>query len=753
MSCQRALGLALLALTACDGASPLTRLNARLQVTPDPIVVPPAIRGQEVSVEVALWSRGSAALDVTALRIEGSEELRLDLPPLPLQIEAGASATLTLRYRPALDPAPAFLVVDSTDAQSPVTRIPIETSLKTGGVLQLCAEGRGLSRICAVDSADLDLGTVPVGEARTATITVESVGDAAFELESLGFGASASPEFVLSAITEPVRLAPGERVTRVLRFEPTAAGSFAGSLFARPVEGGLNAPRLDISARATLEGRICVDPASLDFGRTRVGVGVRRSLRVSACGSGPSVLTALTLPPGSPFALVSPPTLPLRLEPVRGLDLSLELAFEPTVGGPASAELLLQSDASSVAVPLTGNAATVPTGTLGCDNGETGRSWRDSLPLFVSQPPAARLAAASGAAALGSCPVGTRVTNPANSQSFQSGFRHATGRYYFEARVEAFAGGWSHAFVLAPPANEFYLSPIWTDEVSAAGFSAPGLGVISVLADLDAAEVFFYFDGVQVQRSSMLVIPGVGAFDAGGGSVQGDSIRLNFGADPFAYDVPAGYVPWASSTAAGGPCVSDANVPAPPAAIDVFCDRNQPCGPGATTFDSESGASPELVILGVYDAGSRSGWTWGTDANGNPIEVPTGNALNGSALVEVQRPGPIALVLTAYEPTDWTLVVAPGAELASVSAYGMHLQTVTGVPAGVPLDIHTICTGGDGGNCPGLTGEQFDIAAHAWPYDNGGGDTQGFVDFVEKRLCLPLEDFAGAYYARRFVVR
>lgn len=83
---------------------------------------------------------------------------------------------------------------------------------------------------------------------------------------------------------------------------------------------------------------------------------------------------------------------------------------------------------------------------------------------------------------------------------------------------------------------------------------------------------------------------------------------------------------------------------------------------------------------------------------------------------------------------------------------GMHLQSVTGVPDGVPFEVHTICTDGDGGNCSGGTGDQFSIAPHAWPFDTGGGDTQGFVDEMEARLCLPLTLFAGSYAARGFTV-
>jgi hypothetical protein len=39
-----------------------------------------------------------------------------------------------------------------------------------------------------------------------------------------------------------------------------------------------------------------------------------------------------------------------------------------------------------------------------------------------------------------------------------------------------------------------------------------------------------------------------------------------------------------------------------------------------------------------------------------------------------------------------------------------------------------------------------------WPFDNQGGDTQGFIDEIERRLCLPLKIYAGTYSTSGFRV-
>ncbi|HEY6558248.1 MAG TPA: hypothetical protein VI072_13285 [Polyangiaceae bacterium] len=381
------------------------------------------------------------------------------------------------------------------------------------------------------------------------------------------------------------------------------------------------------------------------------------------------------------------------------------------------------------------------------------RSWLDTLP---PRPPAQPLGATLGPSAgvaVATCEGdGVIVTGPGPLAMPSSSVAHSGGRWYFEATVEQYEAGWSSVGVFAPPTGLIdIVASSHFDAGSAAGFSPTGLSTVSVAVDLEAGRVYFYVDGVLTSERSLTLLPGVGAFRAAGVAMTGNSIRFNFGSEPFEHGVPAGYEPWSGGDEdANGACISDSNGSAPPAPVTVICEQGEECAP--TTFEAETRAPTDLVVLGVYDSGGVSSWRWGTDDNGNPIQVPTGEGRNGSIVVDVNRPGRVALVLTAYEPTDWTIRTGSRTQLASVSAYGMHQQTVTGLHAGVPLDIHTICADGNGGSCSVRTDEWFPIGAYQWPYSSGGGDTQGFVRHVEERLGLPLKLFAAAYKARGFVV-
>jgi hypothetical protein len=382
-------------------------------------------------------------------------------------------------------------------------------------------------------------------------------------------------------------------------------------------------------------------------------------------------------------------------------------------------------------------------------------SWRDRLPTVAAPQLPDALVLSSSGASIGACAgVPGVIADAGLFGNAEAAVRRSSGRWYFEAELAAFTEGWPLVGVLASPVDYLFRSAVHSIDVSAASFSPTSAGVIGIAADLDAGVVTFYIDGVRAQDSRVLIVPGIGAFRAAAQVMHGDAqVRLNFGADPFRYEAPAGFSAWASGAVdASGACLSDADVPAPGATIDVYADETQ-AAPDATTFQASGGSSPALVVLGVYEAGSSSGWSWGSDDEGNPIVVGDGATVSGSVIVDVERTGPIALALSAYEPTDWTVRLAPGAELVSVSVHGMHAQTISGVPAGVTVEVRTLCSGGDGGHCLGRTDLEFPVAPHSWPYDLGGGDTQGFVDYIEQRSGLPLDSFAGAYGARRFVVR
>ncbi|MBK6685735.1 MAG: choice-of-anchor D domain-containing protein [Deltaproteobacteria bacterium] len=732
--------------SACEGEG-LVALSSKVEVLPVPLVMPATPRGVEVEAELTVRSTGEVALVIEGVSIEGTDEWTLSQVNLPLAVEPGGEQRWTVRYRPTGAPLPTQVLIRSNDPKTPEFRVPIETTLKTGPVLMFCANRLGASEVCTQEADSFDLGVVPVGQVVTATLTVKSVGDVAAPVDSVAFTAGASPALSLPPITDPFTLEVGAERFLVVRYAPTEAGAHQAKVDVRASDRAVTSPNLTLTAQATAPAALCATPTTLDFGSLAEGATQELNFELTACGGAPVQVSAVQLSRGGPDFSLLAGSAPLTLQP-GDASLSIPVRFAPNAPGSFAGQVTIASDAGSVNITLLGDVAGV--GTLDCNDGSTGRSWQDSLlPREAPVQPGASLPVSSGAPAASCTGDATLTTDPTTHEFITSNLAHQDGRWYFEATVEEYEAGWSTIGAFASPAS---VNSIQSPFVATSGAEhrPGGVGVVSVALDLEAARAYFYVNGAFDSEVEVLILPGVGAFHVGGVSMAGNKIRFNYGQDPFSYGVPPGYEAWNGGTN-GGACVSDPDLPANPAPVEIRCDNGAPCG-GTTTFLSDARGLPELVVLGVYDSGSVSSWTWGTDAQGNPIEVPVGPGQNGSILVEINRPGPVALVLSSYEPTDWTIRVAAGSQLASVSLYGMHLQTLTGLDPAVPVDMHTICTGGDGGNCPGFTGDNFPIAPYQWPYDTGGGDTQGFIDFVEARFCLPLKIFAGGYLARRFTV-
>jgi hypothetical protein len=131
-----------------------------------------------------------------------------------------------------------------------------------------------------------------------------------------------------------------------------------------------------------------------------------------------------------------------------------------------------------------------------------------------------------------------------------------------------------------------------------------------------------------------------------------------------------------------------------------------------------------MVVFGIYE--SRSDHSYGYH--------PT-----GTATVHIRRTVPHVLVLSAYEPTKWTLDVAPGARIERIILNGYHPQKVGGVPAGVPV----VDRSGSG---------YLSACAYQWPDDDQGCDTPALVSGVEGLTSRKLTAFAGCYRGTEFTL-
>lgn len=128
------------------------------------------------------------------------------------------------------------------------------------------------------------------------------------------------------------------------------------------------------------------------------------------------------------------------------------------------------------------------------------------------------------------------------------------------------------------------------------------------------------------------------------------------------------------------------------------------------SFVAREVESPELHIIAIYEP---YGW-------------------NSSVFVEVTRRGPLALFLSAYERTHWTVVVGPETTIDSIIVNGYYRQEVTiESPTGPVPDIPTtIISFSDDGVNLGF--------GHSWPTEEERNAT--CEDYYPADVCEFLGD-------------
>lgn len=169
-----------------------------------------------------------------------------------------------------------------------------------------------------------------------------------------------------------------------------------------------------------------------------------------------------------------------------------------------------------------------------------------------------------------------------------------------------------------------------------------------------------------------------------------------------------------TSTSSGSSTTTDTTgAPLDPPMPAGICNEGQ--GP-LTSFVEPTPQPEELHIIGVYQA--------------------TDNVIT----VNVNRADiPLTLVLSAYEPVKFTLVLAPGVLLEHVILNGYNPHSVEGQGDAMVTDLS----------------DNFDYivaCGYFWPDNDGGCDTPGLVAGAEALTGLQLAAFVGCYEGSSFTI-
>ena len=143
------------------------------------------------------------------------------------------------------------------------------------------------------------------------------------------------------------------------------------------------------------------------------------------------------------------------------------------------------------------------------------------------------------------------------------------------------------------------------------------------------------------------------------------------------------------------------------------------CTSGAvSSWSANPALSPELNIIGMYESDGGHG------------------APAGTTTVQINRTGPMVLMLSSYEPVIWELTLAAGVDISEVILNGYNPSTVTGLAASTTVtDLTTPLN-------------HLEACAYEWPIinPNSGCDTGDLISATEALTGLQLNSFLGCYH-------
>jgi len=215
--------------------------------------------------------------------------------------------------------------------------------------------------------ANVDFGTVTVGNSKTVTNTLTNFKTAAVTIASVS---GLTPDFQLNGIAFPLVLNPGQQATFSFQFKPSAPGK--PSISVTFTGDGQNYATVSMTGNAISVGQLAPSPSSLNFGNMKVGKSQTSTVTLLNSGSTDVTINAANLS-GTGFSmskLALPITLPanqsttmsVTFTPPNGGNFSGSISFT-TLGSQnakqqARAHGKAQAQDDQVVIPLAGNGVT-----------------------------------------------------------------------------------------------------------------------------------------------------------------------------------------------------------------------------------------------------------------------------------------------------------------------------------------------------------------------------------------------------------
>lgn len=288
--------------------------------------------GKDQTIAVKLLNTGIAPMTVTWLA--ALDDPAFLVTGLPLTVQAGRSAQLTVRYRPpALGTHQRALQLSSDSPEAPRSDVELL--------------GHAVRGLVAISGDTFDFGNVVVNETAEQVLSLNNNDGHA--LTSVGI---AAPEGAGAGAFQVARqgqvdLQPDQLLGVNIRFTPDRLGDFAGRVMVTPCPTCSPRPVNLIGHGVT--SLLALNPPAIDLGEVLLGRSAQQPFSVTNISKGPLVLQSIALSgSGDLAAEMTTVRLPTTMAP--GETLSGVARFQPSKLGSAQAKATLAANDGAPAV-------------------------------------------------------------------------------------------------------------------------------------------------------------------------------------------------------------------------------------------------------------------------------------------------------------------------------------------------------------------------------------------------------------------
>jgi hypothetical protein len=292
--------------------------------------------GGTASQSVTISNSGTADLSITQISVTGTG-FNYSSMSLPATIQAGASTSLTVTFKPAA----AGNVSGSVSITNNATSAPV--------VISLAGTGQSSGNVgISVSPTSLAFGSVPDENNSSLPITISNTGSEDLSVTGL---AVSSGSYIWSGPSIPLTIAAGKSTIVNIEFAPKTTGSLPATL---TISSNAPGPSLVVNLSGTGVGatfQLSANPTSLNFGNIDVGSSSTLDVTLSNSGNSDISISSVTAS-GSGYSVTGGSNVDLT----PGQTTTIAVTLNPGAAGSLSGSVSVVSNAqnSPLAISLSG---------------------------------------------------------------------------------------------------------------------------------------------------------------------------------------------------------------------------------------------------------------------------------------------------------------------------------------------------------------------------------------------------------------